>query len=136
MIDPQKIIEARDAGEFKYVIISDYSNDINRVLFRFGLIADSALLVEHSRETALSILTALLWKDMAYENACMTEAEAKKMAEEIISQNEFEGSKYYSNGNCVKRESWNPLTDATFDAGLIITGCNHIYFCIWFQDED
>ena len=136
MIDPQKIIAARGAGEVKYLIISDYSNDINRVLFRFGLFADSSLLFEHSREAALSILTALLWKEMAYDNACMSEAEAKEMAEEIISQNESEESKYYSNGNGIKRESWNPLTDATFDAGLIITGCNHIHFCIWFQDED
>lgn len=136
MIDPQKIIEARDAGELKYIVISDYSNDMNRVLSRFGLIADSALLVEHNRETALSILAALLWKDMAYESACMSEAGAKEMAEAIISQNESTESKYYSNGNWAKRESWNPLTDSTFDAGLIITGCNHRYFCIWFQDED
>lgn len=136
MIDPQKIIEARDAGEVKYVVISDYSNDMNRVLSRFGLIADSSLLVEHDRKTALSILAALLWKDMAYENACMSETEAKNMAEEIISQNEDAESKYYSNGNWAKRDNWNPLTESTFDAGLIITGDSHRYFCIWFQDED
>ena len=71
MIDPQEIIEARDAGAVKYVVRRDCSNDMNRVLSRFGLFADSALLVEYNRETALSILSGLLWKDMAYKSMCM-----------------------------------------------------------------
>jgi hypothetical protein len=85
---------------------------------------------------ALSILAALLWKDMAYEIECMSEAEAEEMAKVIISQNESAESKYFSNGNWAKRESWSPLTNSTFDAGLIVSGFNHRYFCIWFQDED
>ena len=136
MIEPQDILKARDVGEIKFVVITDYSNDMNRVLSRFGLLGDSNLLVEHDRETALAILIELLWKDMAYESPCMQESEAKKMAQEIISKYEFSDSKYFSNGNWAKRESWNPLTESTFDAGIIITGLNHTYFCIWFQDED
>jgi hypothetical protein len=155
MMDPQSIIEARHAGEVRYVVLSDFSDDMDRVLSRFGLVADGTLLVEYNRETALSILTELLWRDMAYRMECMSEPEARKIAQEIISQNEYAGSKYYSNGNWAKRESWNPLTDSTldarrviesrswnpltdstFDGGLIITGPNHRYFCLWFQDED
>lgn len=136
MIEPLNIFEARDAGEIKYVVITDYSNDMNRILSRFGLFGDSNLLIEHNRETTLSILANLIWKDMAYESTFMLENEARQLANKIISEYEFSESKYYSNGNWAKRESWNPLTESTFDAGIIITGPNHIYFCIWFQDED
>ena len=73
---------------------------------------------------------------MAYASACMSEQQAVDMAESIVAMHAEPESKYYSNGNWSKREGWNPLTDSTFDAGLLITGANHQYFCIWFQDED
>jgi hypothetical protein len=60
------------------------------------------------------------------------------MARQIVSQYECTTSKYFSNGVwdenvCI---SGNPFTDSTLDEGLIITGPDHLFFCIWFQDED
>ncbi len=136
MIEPLEIIEARHAGEIRYGAVSDWSGDLNRVLSKFGLTPDAALLVEHDRAGATSILTALLWKDMAYETPNTTEAKAGAMAESILSSYANTDSRYYSNGNWAKRESWNPLTESTFDAGLIVTAGKNLYFCIWFQDED
>jgi hypothetical protein len=136
MIDPRKLIAARRFGNVHYALVSDHSADLSQVLAKFGLTPDASLLVEHDRETALAILTELLWKDMAYEEECMPRAQAGEYALEWLIEHEDAESKYYSNGNFAKRESWNPFTESTFDAGLIVTGTAGQYSCLWFQDED
>jgi hypothetical protein len=136
MIDPRKLLAARRFGEFRYALVSDNSGDISQVLAKFGLTPNASLVVEHDRETALTILTELLSKDMAYESECMPKEQAEGFARELLLQYADGESKYYSNGNFAKRESWNPMTDSTFDAGLIVTGIADQYFCLWFQDED
>jgi hypothetical protein len=66
----------------------------------------------------------------------MPHEQAVSIAQSIFDQYSESTSRYYSNGNWALRESWNPLTEATFDAGIIITGVDKKYFCIWFEDED
>jgi hypothetical protein len=74
---------------------------------------------------------------MAYEGECMPKHQAESMAQQILTQHEGPGSRYFSNGNVAKGESWNPLTESTFDAGLVVTNAvAQDHFCIWFQDED
>jgi hypothetical protein len=136
MNDPRSIIEARKYGEVRYAVASESTNDLSRVLGKFGLTPDATLLVEHDRETAFAILRELLWKDMAYEGECMPRSQAEAVANQLLLQYSIPESKYFSNGDWSKRESWNPLTESTFDAGLIVTGNDGTYFCIWFQDED
>jgi hypothetical protein len=136
MNDPRSIIEARKYGEVRYAVVSESTNDLSRVLGKFGLTPDASLLVEHDRETAFAILRELLWKDMAYEGECMPRSQAEEVANQLLLQYSIPESKYFSNGDWSKRESWNPLTESTFDAGLIVTGSAGTYFCIWFQDED
>jgi hypothetical protein len=136
MNDPRSIIEARECGEIRYAVVSESSSDLSRVLGKFGLTPDASLLVEHDKESAFAILSDLLWKDMAYDGECMPRSQAEEIANQLLRQYSVPESKYYSNGNWSKRESWNPLTESTFDAGLIVTGKDGTYFCIWFQDED
>ncbi len=136
MIEPRQIIKKRVYGEIRYSLVSDYSGNLDRVLAKFGLTPNKELLVEHDRGSALEILSVLLQRDMAYESPCMSEAEAAAMAESILSSNETVASKYFSNGNWAKKESWNPLTESTFDSGILVTIDKNLYFCIWFQDED
>jgi hypothetical protein len=135
-----EVLAARGAGAVRIAVVFDASGDMNSVLAKCGLTPDHTLLAEHGRAAALAILTQLLWKDMAYHLACMPEARAAAIAQELIAQHECAASRYYSNGNFAAAESttrsWNPLTAATFDSGLIITGAGHQYFCIWFEDED
>ena len=126
----------RCCGEVRYAVLRDISNDLSQVLGRFGLSPDAAALVEHDRAAALAILAELLWKDMAYESECMPRARAEAWAEQVFAEHAAEGSRFYSNGNWARRESWNPLTTSTFDAGVIIAGPDGAYFCLWFQDED
>ena len=137
MIDPRTLIAARRFGEIRYSVASEPTGSHSRLLGKFGLTPDESLLIEHCRNSALQILITLLWKDMAYEGECMPRHEAESLAQQILSEHESPGSRYFSNGNIAKGESWNPLTESTFDAGLVVTdpvGQNH--FCIWFQDED
>ena len=136
MIDPHQLIAARQAGEIRYAVLSDVSLDMSRVLAKFGLRADASLLVEYDEETARAILGTLLWKDMAYSCECMPKAQAEQLAREVLAEHADANSRYYSNGDWSKSESWNPLTEATFDAGLIVSRGNTEYFCIWFEDED
>lgn len=136
MIDFRALIEARKYGEIRVSVASEMTGDLSRVLSKFGLLDDASMLIEHSRATAVSILTELLWKDMAYEGECMPRENAEASAISIISENEDAQSRFFSNGNWALRESWNPLTKATFDAGIIISGQRGTYFCIWIEDED
>ena len=136
MNDPRSIIAARKYGEIRYAVVSESTNDMSRVLGKFGLTPDASLLVEHDRESAFAILRELLWKDMAYDGECMPMSQAEEIAQSLLQQYGAPQSKYFSNGDWSKREGWNPLTESTFDAGLVITGSDGEYFCIWFQDED
>lgn len=136
MTNPRQLMLARDCGEVRYAVVADLSNDLSQVLAKFGLVPDASLLIEHNRETAYEILVKLLWKDMAYANECMPRTEAEGFAKAILAEHTSAESRFFSNGNWAKRGSWNPLTRSTFDAGLIVSASDHLYFCIWFQDED
>ncbi len=136
MADLRALIEARDRGEVRAALVSEMTGDLTRVLSKCGLRPEPSLLIEHGHESALAILTELLWKDMAYETECMPKKQAESIAQSLFGKYSDSNSRFYSNGNWALRESWNPLTDATFDAGLIIASSNKNYFCIWFEDED
>lgn len=136
MNDPRSIIAVRKYGEIRYSVASECTGSMSRVLGKFGLTPDASLLVEHDKESAFAILRELLWKDMAYEDECMPKSQAEEITHSLFQEFSTPQSKYYSNGDWSKRESWNPMTESTFDAGLIVSDGNGSYFCIWFQDED
>ncbi len=136
MVDARDLIAERCCGEIRYAVLFDASGDLSQVLGRFGLSPDGSALVEYDRTTALTILVELLWKDMAYGCECMPRVRAEAWAERVFAEHTTAASRFYSNGNWARHESWNPLTTSTFDAGVIITGPDGTYFCVWFQDED
>lgn len=136
MVDLNRIVVARKYGEVRYGVVSERTGNLSRVLGKFGLTPDASLLVEVDKEAASCILQHLLWKDMAYDAECMHEGEAEEMASALLRRYGESTSRYFSNRNGPRDGSWNPLTESTFDAGLLITGDSGIYRCIWFQDED
>ncbi len=109
---------------------------MNKVLAQAGLQPDSSLLLEHDRETAHSILAAILHKDMPYQMPLMSKGEAAGMADMILSAYGKPASRYYSNGNWETREGWHPLGESSFDAGIIVACGEGRYFCVWFEDKD
>lgn len=94
----------------------------------------------NDRASAVAILTQLLHKDMAYGSEIMPIEDARNLASNFISLFDPE-SKYYSNSTWNKNEygknisGWNPLTEATFDSGIIVVDKNKIGIA-WFEDED
>ena len=48
----------------------------------------------------------------------------------------YRNSPATSNGNVARQEGWTPLTESTFDSGLIVESQGGHYVCIWFEDED
>lgn len=136
MIHPLEVISARKYGEVRLCVVTVHTGNLDKVLSKCGLMPESILLVEHDRKAAHEILSILLHKDMAHGIHCMSESEARAMAERVISCHETSSSRYYSNGNLAKEKAWTPFTDATFDAGLVISGQDYSYFCIWIEDED
>ena len=135
-MSPQSIIQERRFGEIRIAVVSEVTGDLSRVLQKCGLRSDPTMLVEHPRDEAEAILRELLWKDMAYEGECMPRERAALIARAILAENSVTCSRFFSNGNWARRESWNPLTESTFDAGLLVSLVGGQYFCIWFQDED
>jgi hypothetical protein len=95
-----------------------------------------------TREHAVKILTRLIHQGMAYDSEIIPEKEAAQLAEIFISHFGNE-ARYYSNSpwklNVLSQKnelsSWDPLTEATFDSGIIIVGKSSIGIA-WFEDED
>jgi hypothetical protein len=131
-----ELIKARKYGQIRYSFMTDSSNDLSTVLSKFGLLGDATLVIEVSRTEAIAILTKLLWKDMAYGEECMAHDTAKAFAEAFILESESTQCKYYSNVKSAASTQWQPLTDATFDAGVIVSGHIGLHACLWIQDED
>ncbi|WP_206999976.1 hypothetical protein [Trinickia mobilis] len=136
MISTMNFCFKKCIGEIKFSLVTDYSDDMSRVLSRFGLKPDKSLLVEQSRESAISILSKLIWKGQAYQTECMPRELAESTARKIISENESTTSRYFSNKDCAESDEWSQLTESTFDSGIIVSGDDGRYFCIWFEDED
>jgi hypothetical protein len=100
---------------------------------------------------AISILTSLLYKDLAYNAEIIPLEQANLLANAFISTFSTQAT-YFSNSTWNKNEyrdeyregnrnhelglsSWTPFTEATFDSGVIIYDNNRIGIA-WFADED
>ena len=107
----------------------------------FGLKGDDGCYREIQRYEALRILTAVLWKDMAYGSQIMGYDFAKKLAAAFLAQN-TDTSDIYTNSEWSTEEdgeyilsTWSPGTDATFNVGIILLFQNSVA-CVWVEDED
>ncbi|MEX3858339.1 hypothetical protein AB3X94_30565 [Paraburkholderia sp. BR10923] len=130
------ILAARGPTMVRISDVLDYSDDLSLALSKFGLTPDEKMLMPQDRARAIAILTNLLWKEQAYDCERMNRGKAEELAERIISENELKDSRYFSNKESPLSNSWNGLTDSTFDSGIIISSGDGQYFCIWFEDED
>lgn len=91
-----------------------------------------------NQEQAKKILTAVLNKDLAYSQESMKLADAQKLADKFISffQNNcqfFTNAEFTSNYS--RLLEWNPITEATFDSGVVIVSNERIGL-LWLEDED
>jgi hypothetical protein len=107
----------------------------------FGLDCNDYHYREIAKNEAILILTALLWKDMAYGSKIMGFQQARELAKRFINQ-DGNRSKIYTNSDWSNNEegeyvlrSWSPGSGATFNAGIIILSPDSVA-CVWIEDED
>lgn len=140
----EKILQLRDSGEVHCNFTTRHDQDIQKSLRKFceqmGFSVTKDL-KKVDREMALKILRLILMKDLVYKSPLMTEEQASELASDFC--NLFGNSaKFFTNGsfeeslsNNLSLKSWNPITKAAFDTGILIideksTGC------LWVEDED
>lgn len=129
--------EAVNRGEVEYFAPKKYDGGLVAALVAFGLRPQPDNLREVTHAEAVKILSALLNKGMAYGEERIPELEAQTLSCELLSPQGGDAKTIYSNGNwAAKHEGWNPMTDSTFDSGLIIQSQTEEYACLWFRDED
>lgn len=92
--------------------------------------------VEIAATAARRIATRIL----AYDSEVMPLADAERMAQAITSQAGADASfltnaMWVFDGSDVWLSSWNPISGATFDAGVVCVGAKAVAM-VWVEDED
>lgn len=88
-------------------------------------------------DEAIGALQRGLHRDLAYDSPIMPEEVALDLATRIV---RFFGPAaiFYTNQSQAEGQStgsWDPVTDATFDTGIIAVGVTRVGV-VWFMDED
>jgi hypothetical protein len=112
----------------------------------FSLSPDISKYRKVCKAEALEILTRLLHKDMAYNSEVMPVETARELSVSFIEGFDDASATFFTNidfsgegkklGNdCWAGPNWNPVTDATFDAGIMAISPGRCG-CLWIEDED
>jgi hypothetical protein len=123
-----RIKKKRRAGK-KHLGLSKHSQ-LAKVLAHFQLRPDASNLRAIDANEARLILERLLGESLAYGTRQMSPDEAAQTAREVVDL--IESASFFTN---IQGRSWSPMTDATFDAGLIGVG-EESSLCVWFEEED
>lgn len=141
-------LEKRDAGLVHFDIRSrnDFSSAsdtaaIDEFVSELNHKKLNALWKAFKKYDAERLLTSILHKDMAYQYECMEIGLARSTMRSFFDL--FSASaRYYSNaefrpesGGFVSIGSYQSITNATFDSGIVGIDDKHISF-IWIEDED
>lgn len=93
-----------------------------------------------NEQTARNLITYILSKDLAYENSLSSEPIAFELCDYFF-HCFTDDPVYDTNADVdvqsggVRLSSWSPITQATFDAGLVVIDKKKIDM-IWVEDED
>ena len=112
---------------------------------QFGLGDDPASYKEIDETAARYLIHLVLHRDMAYNAEVMPLARAVELADQFLAQFGPD-TRNFSNGSwhlppVVRPDavacgpSWNPVTTATFDTGVLAIGQARSG-CLWIEDED
>lgn len=115
---------------------------IDEFISTFGFTGLGEGWIEVNIQAAKTLVREILFKDLAYSVAMMSEDEAAQLTERFFAL--FDASvRCFTNGNLVIQDadptevprSWNPISEATFDAGVVCLGSSRIGI-LWVEDED
>ncbi len=145
-----EILKTRNCGLIHCEFIErDKDDDIRSSLIKFSenqgfkiVEFDGGRLEKINIELAQKILTYILHYDLAYHSEIMPIENASLLARRFLKL--FSPDiKFFSNSpgteevknEIVSMTGWLPITQATFDTGVIAVDGNHIG-CLWVEDED
>lgn len=135
-------LEAARYGGMQTGIVRGYDQaDLSGILQAFGLHDLPQDLKVIDSERARLVLRSLLWKDLAYHAECMAESTAIEFADRIVTEFVTPAGKIFTNStdwegyHTASVASFNPMTDATFNGGVIVVEPEYAV-CVWVEDED
>lgn len=139
-----EILAVRDCGVVHCGVSSHPSLSLAELATEFGLATDLASYKEIDAESARWLAELVLNQDMAYNSEIIPAVRAAELAGRFLAQFGTEGVRYYTNGTFHEGRgqkltwsgaSWDPVTAATFDTGVLILG-SRCSGCLWVEDED
>lgn len=147
----EQILRLRDAGHTTCAIVNassqpsakDDATDVaDRIVQAHGFQGITDGWIEISANDAHAIITALLHRDLAYGAELMPMATASDLSTQLL-DGVPEPHRYFTNGEWTVSESgdeatlhgWNPISDASFDSGVVCLGDGRAAL-FWVQDED
>lgn len=136
----QEIFKLRDCGQLRINTVSSWKGEtFNDALILLGLLPNESGLREIDFAYAKDVISKILWKDLAYKIELMPLEKAQLFANKIMADYYSDECTLYTNVGTGELHgtslSWDPMTKATFDCGVIIKHADYC-FCVWVEDED
>ncbi len=137
-----RIIKARSAGVVRCAVLDGSSDSLAELTAAAGLQPAPERLREVDESYAQGIVTQVLRRDLAYGTELMSDAEAQALAAGFLELFRDRAPRYFTNGDFHRwpgkrpsSPSWNPMTDATFDTGVLVLARGRTGY-LWVEDED
>ena len=105
-----------------------------------GLQALGEAWVALEQARACQVASDVLWHDLAYRFEIMDRLQAEELSRDFLTHFAPD-ARFFSNFASMGAEvevlenGWNPLTDATFDTGIVVVDQNRVGI-LWVEDED
>lgn len=145
----ERILQRRDAGRTTCAVVERRGSDsaaaiVDQVVQAHGFRGIATAWHEISASDAHAIVTALLHRDLAYEEEIMSLTAAADLATEFFDLVP-EPHAYFTNGEWTTNHdanhepaallSWDPISDAAFDSGVVCLGDGSTAL-FWIEDEE
>lgn len=131
------ILSDRDVGYMRVEILRRHGETLEMLLKNFRLSPTLNGLQKVDRQRATEAVEILLWKSLAYGLEMLPRDVAKTRAIAFMDQLGNFATEIYSNSDWDGEElsGWNPMTNATFDKGLLFIS-DTLAVCLWVEEED
>jgi hypothetical protein len=136
----EEIIAARRFGVVHCGLSNVSGPTLTELASEFGLKPEESCYREIDRETARGVVRLVLQQDLAYDHQIISPKRAQELATRFIDQFGQSDVHFFTNGTFKSgpdrsHGEWNPVTEATFDTGVLAIG-PHCSGCLWVEEED
>lgn len=139
-----ELVSARNRGRVRCGFSALGQPSVATLAAEFGLQADASRYQEIGGDAACRLVFLALNQDLAHCTEILPVERAVYLAEHFVDAFDHEDTRFYTNGNLYEGPddevtwsgaSWNPMTEATFDTGILVIGplASGVF---WVEDED